>query len=155
MFSNFLDLVRTESERELMIREIDEVVNSNYKVNQEDSLQKILRAETLTLFESAKAKEKNYLGFLKALRQMLLDLTSFELTLAIDPTDELVNEIYSWIKMNVKKPIILAFKKKTSLIGGAEVSYLGNYYSYTVDKVLEEVLQGSQKHELLVISNKQ
>lgn len=154
MFSDFLDLVRTESEREVMIREIDEVVNSNYKVNQEDSLQKILRAETLTLFESAKAKEKNYLGFLKALRQMLLDLTSFELTLAIDPTDELVNEIYSWVKMNVKKPIILAFKKKSTLIGGAEVSYLGNYYSFTVDHVLEEVLNGEPNHELLVV-NKQ
>lgn len=152
MFSDFLEFVRTDRDRETLVREIDLVINSNYQTKVNNSLEKLVRAETMQLFEMAKSTEKNFLGFLKSLRQTLLDTRTFDLTLAIDPSEDMVNEIFSWFKTNFKNPPILSFKKKTELIGGAELSYLGKYYSFTLNKILDQELNNHQNNSLLIVN---
>lgn len=137
MYSNFLELVKTDYDREVLISEIDKVLATFYQVTKSDDLS-ALRAETLSLIKKAEQTESNLSGFLKSLRQMLLDLKTFELTISIEPSQELVDEIFLWLKMNVKDPILLKFKKKADLIGGAEVSYKGKYYALTLDKILDQ-----------------
>lgn len=152
MFSDFLAFVRTDRDREVLIREIDFVVNSSYQTRNNDLLDKVIRADTMQLFEKAKSGEKNFLGFLKSLRQTLLDTRSFEITLAIDPSEELINEIFDWFKTNFKVPPVLSFKKNTELIGGAELSYLGKYHSFTLNKILDQELATHQNNSLLVVN---
>lgn len=152
MFSDFLAFVRTDVEREILIREIDSIVNNSYQTKNNDSLDKIVRADTMQLFERAKSTEKNFLGFLKSLRQMLLDTRTFDLTLAIDPSEDMINEIFSWFKTNFQSPPILSFKKNPELIGGAELSYLGKYYSFTLNKILDQELTGHQNNSSVAIN---
>lgn len=152
MFSDFLKFVRTDQDREILIHEIDFMINSSYQTKSTGSLDKVIRSETMQIFEKAKSGERNFLGFLKSLRQTLLDIRTFEITLAIDPSEDLVNEIFSWFKANFEVPPVLSFKRNAELIGGAELAYLGKYYSFTLNKILDQELANHQESSLLVIN---
>lgn len=144
--SEFLSLVRTDQDREILIREIDLIIDGHYKVgvDTDKTLKKEVRVQTFSLFENAKKSEANYLGFLKALRQLVLDMEGVDLTLAIDPTEDLIDEISAWLYKVSGRHLVITFKKKQELIAGAEVSYLGRYNSFSLDKILEEEINSSQ-----------
>src|SRR6185369_5252172 len=123
MYSDFLSLVRTDSEKRILINEIDTVINSLYSTDTaslKNTLEKDVRSETSSLFQKAYQKETNFLGFLKALRQIILDLKEINITIAIEPSDEIVDTIHSWLETNLGKSLIINFEKNESLIGGAQ-----------------------------------
>lgn len=141
--SEFLDFVRTRKDSEILLSEIDGVIESAYKVSPE-AMEKFLkegvRSDVAELFRKAKASEANFLGFLKSLRQILIDLKEVQLTLAFEPTEELIDDIYKWFKTNLNTSFVINFNYEPNLIGGAQIAYQGKFYEYSLRKELEQVL---------------
>ncbi len=143
MYSDFLSLVRTDSEKRVLINEIDILINSLYSLGAnslKNTLEKNIRSETSSLFQKAYEKERNYLGFLKALRQLTLELKEINITIAVDPSNEIIDTVHSWLESNIGKSLIINFEKNESLIGGAQISYMGKYFELTLKKELENEL---------------
>lgn len=148
MYSDFLSLVRTDSEKLLLISEIDTVIDSLYATDTnslKNTLAKNVRTETSSFFQKAYEKEKNFLGFLKALRQIILELKEINITIAVDPSNEIVDTVHSWLETNIGKSLIINFEKNESLIGGAQISYMGKYFELTLKKELENTLANRNK----------
>lgn len=145
LFQEFLNLIKTDSDKEVLVREIDISIDNVYKVEKEAAKSlKELRANTLELLQKAKDKEAGYLGFLKSLRQIVLDLPGISLTVALSPTQDMIDEISEWLVNTLGKNVVISIKLKPEIIGGAEISYLGKYHSLTLDKILEEELNKAE-----------
>lgn len=143
MYSDFLSYVRTESERRILVNEIDAVVDSLYMIDGnplENTLNKSVRSEISELFRTAKAKETNFLGFLKSLRQIILEMKTINITLAKEPTDEIIDSIHTWLTRNVGKELIINFGKDEDLIGGAQIDYQGKYFELSLKKELQDAI---------------
>lgn len=145
--SDFVSLVKTKYDQEILLGEIDLILASLYLTNGgalQETLDKKIRAEVSSLVKEAKLKEKNFQGFLKSLRQILIELKEVDLTIAIDPTEEIVNQTYNWLKTYLNQSLVINFNKNPDLVGGAQIAYKGKYFEFSLKKELAEVLKGKQ-----------
>lgn len=145
--ADFVSLVKTKYDKEILTREIDLVLESLYLTQEkafEETLEKRVRAEVADLLRTLKLKEKNFQGFLKALRQVLVELKQIDMTIAIEPSEELINQVYNWFKTTLNESLVINFSKNPDLIGGAQIAYKGKYYEFSLKKELEEAIKQKQ-----------
>ncbi len=141
--ASFLSFVKTRYDLQVLLREIDMLSSSLYMADNnayENVLSKDVRSDVASAFRAAKQKQSNFVGFLKALRQVLLDLPEVDITVAVDLPESDLGEIYEWYVTNLRKNAILNFKKDATLIGGAQIAYKGKYHELSLKKELDKAL---------------
>lgn len=121
--------IRTEEERNFALKELDLIQESLFKKNAKKALAGILRAKTFHNIQKLTDKKdvETIQEELSLVQKQIKDAESIDLTIAIEPTEEMVQTIYQWIKSNLNRKLIINFKIDPSVLGGAVVSYQGKY----------------------------
>lgn len=119
-------------------------LSGTIEVQIEDLLKKYSRtfAELITqeLAQQGKFDTKSVHSYLLELNEALDKVQILELSVAITPTEEIINSTYEWVLNNIDTPIVLKFIKNPLLIGGAILSYKGNYLDFSIGRKLKSVL---------------
>src|SRR3989338_3446223 len=153
-----LNKVKTVEEAENLSSEVDSILSSLYKVKNKDLSQilsksagKQTAAIIKSVLESEKISESDLSAVEKTLSGLKEDLKNaqvIKITLAIDPTTELISHIHAWVTENIGRGTLLETNKDESILGGAIIAVNGQYKDFSLKKSLENIFE-SHGSELL------
>ena len=138
MYSEILLQLRTISDVDTLKEEIDILLNSLYKSNFEETLYSKVRK---TIVDSLVRVGAIHESPLRSLQKQLSDLRVLKLTLALEPTPALVDNISSWVKTNVGEDVVLDLDLNSDLIGGAQIAFAGKYADYSLSSAYDQFCQ--------------
>lgn len=133
-------LVRTRSEANLLLEEIDILTKSLYKIgsgNLDAALESSIRAKTanaIKLFLGTEGHEEVF----NRLRERVNNLEYINLTLGFEPTLETLGRISNWVRQNIKDDIALDLSIDKSILGGAKIEYKGRIFNSTLLSRVDE-----------------
>ena len=127
MCSDVYELVLTTGDRELLMGEIDILVNNLYK--------------TEALASEVRSEAANVLGGYKdqlwVVREVVKKMREIKLEVARELPQKAVEEISRWVRKYLGEDVVMEFKLKPELIGGATVYWEGRYGDFSLKKKLE------------------
>ncbi|KKU02756.1 MAG: hypothetical protein UX99_C0033G0007 [Candidatus Amesbacteria bacterium GW2011_GWB1_47_26] len=127
MYSDVYELVLTTGDRELLMGEIDILVNNLYK--------------TEALASEVRSEAANVLGGYKdqlwVVREVVKKMREIKLEVARELPQKAVEEISRWVRKYLGEDVVMEFKLKPELIGGATVYWEGRYGDFSLKKKLE------------------
>ena len=98
--------------------------------------------QNLHLKPNSQTDLSNYIDFIKGKIQHLKFL---KLTIAVNPSKELVDEIFYWINKNVGEDIILDLDIDKTIIAGGVVEFEGRFKDYSVKRKLDSFFTANPK----------
>ncbi len=129
-----LSLVKTKSEAEALIRDIDILIDSLYRT---DSVQIRSRIQSwvngLAIDRAARQQQ------LQAAKDQLLSLEYFQLTLAFEPTEKVIIRLANWCREQIDPQLVLDIRYEPGLIGGAVIEYQGKFVDLSLRKKFESL----------------
>lgn len=141
--------IRTVQEANNFCAEIDSLLESFYQVGNKN-LDELLSSSTgnsTSILIKKILSDNNILSsdfvscekLLSQVRNGVKKMKVVRITLAIDPTDEIISHISDWINRNLEANTLIDIDKDESILGGAVLSINGNYKDFSLKKILEEV----------------
>lgn len=137
-------LVRTKKEADLLITEIDLLLQSFFHVKDgfDKTLKSNIRIETATeikrFIQEKSLKPNEIKKYLEDLKSKLKNYEILTLTLAIAPSEKIVESISTWARKNIQENILLELLYEHSIIAGATIIFKGRYKDHSFKKPLEE-----------------
>ena len=127
MYSNIFENIKTKEDVDALEADIvameSSVFNKKKKINVSSFGEKFLVGLGKEQIEELKEK-------LKSLREV-------KMTIAVDPTKELVDSIFSEVALNVGEGFYLNLKKDAEILGGAIITFGGRYFDASLIKKIE------------------
>lgn len=158
IYSDILRSIRTVDNVGQISFEIDTMLESVFKTQKktfEKSLGSIStrtsQAITATLRKEKIDLENKTLikDFLMGLKDQIRNLKSIEITLPFYPSEEMIENLFSWVLKNLGFGIILNIKEDREIIGGAIISFNGKYKDYSLKKKIDEAF-ATKKQEITI-----
>lgn len=150
--------IKTKEQLEEFSSEIDNILSSLFKVknkNIEEILNRTVGQKTLEIIKKLVQENKidssdyNSLDkLLNGIKQDLKKIRILKMSLAIDPSFEIIDHLFDWVKKNLGEGIILDIDKNESILGGAVISFDGRYKDLSLKRTLEEIFK-NKKSEIM------
>ncbi len=144
IYSEISESLITKSDYETLLSELDILEESLYKRGDSafnKTLKDEVRSETADLILQL-SQHEDLKTLLENLKKYLTAETKFlNITLAIDPSKAIVNEIGTSAKSLAGKNICVDIKVDKNILGGATFDLGGKFMDFSVAKKLEEVLK--------------
>lgn len=86
---------------------------------------------------STKEEVKN---FLQQIMTTAASTPTVELTLAFEPTEEILMSLSQWFLMQLKKQVTFAITVDYSLIAGAKITFNGKYKDYSLKPLFDQIV---------------
>ncbi len=115
-------------------KDIDEILSKTVGKSYASLIKGLLRSSTVSNSDFASANK-----VLSKVQLELKNAKTLKITLAIDPAEEVVSNIYSWVEENIGSGILLDIEKDESILGGAIIAMDGKYKDFSVRKSLENI----------------
>jgi hypothetical protein len=149
MYSEILDRIRTKTEADLLIQEVDLLLSSLYGA-EEGSFEETLKNSVRLGVASVIRKEisRSDIGkeeFLEGLKKQIGKLNVLRLVIAFEPTESNVNRIHEWVKENIGNSVIPDIVCDQSVLAGAVIIYKGKYKDFSLRRVLEKKFEDPGK----------
>lgn len=131
---------RTKLEANLLLDEVEALQKSTFKVGEGDfdsTLEKNVRAKVATAITQAignGSREET----LQLLKEKLENLIYLNLTIAFEPTMEVVGRINTWVKQNVGPEVAMDITTDARILGGAIIEYKGKIAKLTLASSLDQ-----------------
>ena len=163
MSSPLIEAVVTTEDLNTLKHELEVVQAALYQTKPE-VLDKVFKDELRA--DVARALTENFQHnpeirqhIIEGLQKELSHLEIAHLTLAFEPTPRMIGKIADWIRDHVGPNIVLEFAYDPRILGGATISFAGQYADFSLQKKLTDVLKPIvQKKlglgELQAVSNK-
>lgn len=139
-----LSSIRTTDEKNQTVNLIEEMLENIFKRDQEVYAQSPFskKMSGLIIAEIEKRKissdRKQAEKYLEDLLLVVKKLPEMRLTIAIDPTEDLIKSVKNWTERNLSREIILDFEVKPEIIGGTIiVSPKGQYANYALSEQID------------------
>lgn len=144
---NVLANIKTKLDAEKLDEEFDSLLRELFKSDKdlEKALEKSIDVSTYG------ALKKDYPEFgknpeetkkiLENLKESLKKLKVLKLYIAFEPSQQIMDRIYAWIKANLWQGIIIEIEKQESILGGAIIEFEGFYKDLSLKKMLDETFQ--------------
>ena len=153
--SSILKLIRTTEEKEESINLIESLLENNYKnrlTAEFESSSPFLRNLWNYISSKIAKFEGNRLEIEKYLNSVLVkiqDQKTLKITLAIKPSEKLVDTITNWAQKNLSEEIIFDIEVDPRIIGGAIIiSNKGEFADFSLLKKIDNIFS-SKKAEIL------
>ncbi len=141
MYKEILKNIRTARDVLRAKEEIDLLLDSLYKSDTEaydTTLKKHVRQWFSELVQNQINKNKvDKEKFLKGLGKKLDEMRRVKLTIAYEPTQNMVDGISDWIKERVGEDVVVEFSYNPGVLAGAVVVYKGEYRDFSLRKKLD------------------
>jgi F0F1-type ATP synthase delta subunit len=149
MFEEFINLTKTKDDVFLLEEEADILLNAIYEGHDQDLanfIKENVRANFAEIYTLLIERSTNKENDLKKLQETVAALESFRLTLAFSPSQGFIDRIYKMIAENAGHSFVLEFLIEPQILGGAEISFKGEYRDYTLKRFFEyEFAENKQK----------
>lgn len=143
MLPELWSLVRTTEDVQALISEIDALEVSLYKVgvgNWDETLMNKVRFSVAEIVKNELPHDlDSRKDYLRELKKKLLELPILKLTIPVDVTDKILEEISDNLRRDLNAEIIIELEKERSILGGAIVSYSGKYIDLSLTTKMEKV----------------
>ena len=150
MNTKILNYIRTITDREKLLAEVDILSKSLYEVPKtgDDSagvhsdlaavlkdrirfwVSEILAVELPGSFEK---REK----YFKDLKETLEKMEVVSLKIGFEPSESTIDKLSLFLKKNIKKDAIFNLEFEPALLGGAVITYKGKYFDFSLKRVFE------------------
>jgi vacuolar-type H+-ATPase subunit E/Vma4 len=159
MDSEIISQLTTTDEADLLTDELEALSVSLYK-DHGGTFEKVLKERVRKRVGEKMVSEMKKKGigkreYIKALKKQASSLEEVKLTLAVEPTPAMIESISDWIKENVGAAVILDLTFDATLVGGAVVSFRGNYADYSLRARLEKYRKEIDKRIKEAVGDKQ
>ena len=156
-YSDILRSVKTTEHARDLLSEIDILLESLFKTDSK-AFEKALNS--ISAVSSQMLKEifiRNYGSFenkamikecLIGLKEEMQKLKILKISLALEVSENLIDNLFNWVLKNLKAGIILNINTDKSIIGGAIIEFEGRYKDFSLKKALEEVF-ATKRAEIL------
>lgn len=144
-----IDLTQTTEDVVSLNEEIDLLLQSLYHVeiyDFEDVMSKFVRLrvamEIKKLVQSSTNLGKDQIKHLLSdMYRKICSLPILRLTLALEPSEFMINNISRWARMNIEEGILIDLSLDRSLCGGAIIVCKGKLYDFSLKKKLKEIFE--------------
>jgi F0F1-type ATP synthase delta subunit len=155
MNSKLFSHIRTTDERDTLLDEIGTLLSSLYQEKGRglDSCLKnkvrfwvseIVRREIGSDLETA---EK----YLTGLKETLEGLGILKLTLAFEPTDISIDKFTEFVRRNMGEDIVVEFEYDARILGGALITYNGEFRDFSLKRLFEEEYKQKQPEVMKIM----
>lgn len=152
IYSDILKTIKTTTHLENFVSQIDSLLAGLYKIapgSFEEGLNKTGSTLATLLLESFqknnidKKDQSSIEKFLTGLKERAQQLKIMKLQIALDPSEEIINDIHTWIYKNIGQNIILDITCDESLIGGAIITFEGKYKDLSLKKRFSDIFKNN------------
>ena len=84
------------------------------------------------------------------IKQEISKVKVLKLYLAIDPTPQIIENTSSWVKENLGEDVVLDIERDETILGGAIISFDGQYKDFSLRKTLDEIFK-SKRNEVFAL----
>jgi len=150
-----LEHMRTKEERDEVSFAIESALNGAYTlkgVKTEDILRMHMPYRFFRFLEEMtgrgvpEKKSDDWGQFLQDLKKKLGAMEVLKIDLAVEPNEELINQMHSWIHRELGGGIILDIHSDKTILGGIRIVYRGRYGNLTLkDRILKVMNREKQK----------
>ncbi len=148
MNSDILKGIYTVEDRRIFFEELELLMAGLYKQG-ENSFDNILKnrvrvsiAQALReVFQDQSVSKERYFNDLK---ERLDSLRIFEITLAFEPSQRFLEELFSHVNAVYGGGIILDLTYNPRIVGGCVVTFAGKYRDYSLRKTIDDYLTNHQ-----------
>lgn len=147
-FLPFLTNLSTTNEAAEVVEEINNLLNQYYKNDQTTSIMSWAKKLKPELFQSLEmVLENNNIAegntsvlklFLEQLEKAVQSCKVLSVTIAAPANQQLVNKLSQYGKSQFGNTTIIEITVDPTIIGGAIVTYQGNYLDYSIKRKLDE-----------------
>lgn len=81
-------------------------------------------------------------SFLENIQNLISDMSTADITLAIDPSDEILKNISNWFLLKLNKQILLDINIDPKIIAGASIGFQGKQLDASIGSLFNEVSRG-------------
>ena len=150
-YSMVVDLVKTDRDRMQVVNELDFLIASLYVVHpdQMDSIIKTKVSVSLanvirTLLETQNIQISDLQGIknvLNGVLKLIKELNIIHATIALDPSEALIDALSEWVRDNIEPGLLLSFSIDRHILGGAILDYRGKYWDFSLNKKVNDVFK--------------
>ena len=161
IYSDILSNIKTVDEANRFASEIDTLLDALFKT-QGNAFEKALNSiNAITSQMLKEALRKDNISFenktmikecLIGLRDQLQKLKVFKLSLAFEPSEISIDNLFNWVVKNIGEGCILDIETDKAILGGTIIVYEGKYEDLSLRKALEEVFAGKREEIIKPIS---
>ncbi len=143
MYSELWQLTRTKEEANRLLGEAEALEAGLFRTNPEAWEEvmktkvrlKVAQVLNQRLPQDAEGRQK----VLRELKKELVELPVARLTLAVEPTEKMVQEISDKLRKEVAAGIIVDIERDALIVGGALVTYGGKFGDFSLATRMEKV----------------
>lgn len=149
MYMPIVRYVRTKEERDMLGEEISELEAALFRSSPE-AFEKVLSARLPKRIASAirdilarpefKDNSQNVRTFFHDVKNLLDAFVLFKLTIAIKPSEEMIDRLYEWVQENLGIGVVLDIGYDGSILGGARIIFNGRYKEMTLAQMITDIL---------------
>jgi|CXWL01.1.fsa_nt_gi hypothetical protein len=166
MISKLLNRIRTVDERDKLLTEVDLLMASLYEDNGkgfEKALLARVRFWVTEIIKEEVTNDKDQIEkYLKGLRANLENMLLMKLTLAFEPTDVSIDKFFDYVNKNIKtetksgdfQGIILSFEYDPKILGGAEITWKGEYRDLSLRRLFEDEYEAKRGDVMKIMYSK-
>ena len=155
MTSKLISAIRTRSEADELISEIELLKNSLYEDGEKSyrsTLENNVRYWVVSIInEETLDKTKDIEKYLETLLEDISHLKEIKLTLAFEPRNSGINMFLEYLRENVDKDLILEIDHDPKILGGTIISYKGNYHDYSLVRVFNDEFEENRDHIMRIL----
>lgn len=151
-YRNICDQIITKDDLDILAAEIDLIIASSFETKDKlrDVLNDKVRKKIGDIFQDGINRGVNLPVFLKKLQQKLESFKILNLYLAFDPTQKFINQVYSWVKINMGLEIVLDIQKDSSVVAGAVIVFQGIYKDFSLRSGLDNFFANRNNLKTLI-----
>lgn len=144
MYSDILSLVTTTREREELLNELTSLKSALFDTKAgglDHALSTEVRKSVAEKIRAGISKAKSAEDYINGLENELKALSEIKLSLATEPSENLLGVIFNWVYQNAGEGLLIDIEVDGSILGGAKVSYNGKYFDGSLVKSIESTFR--------------
>lgn len=114
---------------------LGKALSSQFSVVKTDAFLKLMRENNVNS-ESITAVQ----DFLKKIQESLSNLPMISLTIAFEPSEEMLTILSQWFVSNVNKQVLFDIHIDSSIIAGTKITYNGKFKDYSIKPIFLNLL---------------
>lgn len=118
--------------------DLEKELQNQLGIKKKDNFMTLLRDNEIPI--ESKSDLNN---FFDKIRQSVSALPVATLTLAIEPTEDILKSAKEWFVLRLKKQVLLDVQINQEIIAGAVISYEGKYHNSSIKPVFQKVFSQS------------
>jgi len=155
MKSQLLNKIRTVEEKDVLKSEINKLLDSLY-TEKGSGFESALKSKVrFWVSEIIKSEVNNdYIeieGYLKAVLENLDKFEVVSVKIAFEPTDSAIDRFFNFIKTEVGEMVIMAFELDRKILGGAVISYKGDYRDLSLKRLFEDEYEAKRDEVMKIM----